>query len=53
MAVRRADGDEQIVVVPTPRDLLARLEGVPNTLLAEGWRPVARGPLLNFQVSVD
>lgn len=53
LAVRRADGDEEIVLVPTPRDLLARLEGVPVTLLAEGWRPVSGGPLLSIQASVE
>jgi hypothetical protein len=40
-ALRLADGDEQVDVLPTPRELFALLERVPNTLFIQGWRPVS------------
>lgn len=41
VAFRNPDGNEQIDVMATPRDLLNRLEQVPGTMFAEGWRPIS------------
>ena len=41
VALRHADGNEEVDVVPTPRDLLMWLEQVPNTMLVECWRPIS------------
>lgn len=41
VAFRHADGNEDIELVATPRDLLTLLEQVPGTVLAEGWRPIS------------
>ena len=41
VAFRYADGNEQIDVLSTPRELLKRLEQVPGTMFAEGWRPIS------------
>ena len=41
VALRQPDGNEHVDLVPTPRDLLTRLEQVPGTMFAEGWRPIS------------
>lgn len=43
-ALRLADGKEEIEILPTPGDLIARLGRVPDTLFSNGWRPVASAP---------
>lgn len=53
VAIRLADGDEHIDVLPTPRALFAKLEGVPNTLLIEGWRPVSGFTVMAIHGSRD
>jgi hypothetical protein len=40
-ALRLADGDEQVDVLPTPGELFALLERVPNALFLQGWRPLS------------
>ena len=47
--VRRADGGEEAELVPTPNALFAKLEGVPNLLFGEGWRPVSNSSVVAFQ----
>ena len=44
LALRHADGKEQIEILATPRALFARLERVPDLFLADGWRPVSTAP---------
>ena len=47
--VRRADGGEEMELVPTANALFAKLEGVPGTLFVEGWRPVSNCSVLAIQ----
>ena len=49
VTIRRADGGEQVDSVATPHALFEKLECVPNTLLVEGWRPVANCSVLAVQ----
>ena len=46
-ALRHADGNEDIEVLPTPSELIARLGKVPDTLFGKGWRPVSGVPLFS------
>ena len=41
VAFRHADGNEHIDILSTPHALLTRLEQVPGTMFAEGWRPIS------------
>jgi hypothetical protein len=43
-ALRQADGNDHVEILPTAAALIARLEKVPDTLFVEGWRPVANAP---------
>lgn len=45
IAVRRDDGTESIDIAHDPRDLLMRIEDLPEQLAREGWRPKLRDVL--------